>query len=65
VHRTYELYVRRPNGHVQFEALTHRGSIAEIMSHVRRLLDETGAESIEVRQAGDPLFVLLASDLPE
>ena len=64
MHRTYELYVRRPNGHVQFEPLTHRGPVAEIMSHVRGLLDETGAESIEVRQGGEPLFVVLASDPP-
>lgn len=64
MHRTYELYVRRPNGHVQFEALTHRGSTSEIMRHVRGLLEQTGAESIEVREAGQPLFTLLASDLP-
>jgi hypothetical protein len=62
MHRTYELYVRRPNGHVQFEPLTHGGSSAEVLSHVRNLLEITGAESIEVREAGQPMFTLLASD---
>jgi hypothetical protein len=62
MHRTYELYVRRPNGHVQFEPLTHAGSSAEIFSHIRGLLEQTGAESIEVREAGRPMFTLLASD---
>lgn len=65
MHRTYELYVRRPNGHVQFEPLTHSGSRVEILGHVRALLETTGAESIEVREAGQPMFTLLASDLTD
>jgi hypothetical protein len=62
MHRTYELYVRRANGHVQFQPLTLRGSEVEVMRHVEGLLEETGAVSIEVRRGGDYLFTL-GSDL--
>lgn len=58
IHRTYELYVRRPNGHVQFQALTHAGGLTEVMAHVRSLLDTSDAESIEVRSGGDHLFTV-------
>jgi hypothetical protein len=58
MHRTYELYVRRPNGHVQFQALTFRGSEADVMRHVEGLLSECGAEAIEVRRGGEHLFTL-------
>jgi hypothetical protein len=61
MHRTYELFVRQRDGHVRFEALTYPGVLAEVMSHVRRLVEEIDAESIEVRAGGDHLFTLRRS----
>lgn len=56
MHRTYELYVRHRDGHVRFEALTHPGALAEVMSHVRGLLEQTEAQSIAVHSGGEHLF---------
>lgn len=62
MHRTYELYVRDRAGRVRFEALTHPGSEADIIRHVRGLLDQRGAEAIEVRFGGEHLFTLAAAE---
>jgi hypothetical protein len=59
MHRTYELYVRQPDGQVRFEALTHPGSDSEIMRHVQELLEATGARDVEVRRGGTYLFTLM------
>jgi hypothetical protein len=59
MHRTYELYVRHHDGQVRFEALTHAGTDVEVMSHVRGLLEDTGAAGVEVRRGGTYLFTLL------
>ncbi|MGZ3376665.1 MAG: hypothetical protein ACXU8S_08710 [Phenylobacterium sp.] len=56
MYRTYELYVRGRDGRVEFRPLTHRGSLSEVMSHVRGLVDETDADAIEVRAGGEVLF---------
>ena len=61
MHRTYELFLRDRDGKVSFEALTHAGTIVEVMRHVRGLLAERGVESVEVCEAGERLFTLLAS----
>jgi ParB-like chromosome segregation protein Spo0J len=61
MHRTYEMFLRDRHGKVTFEALTHAGSIVEVMRHARGVLAERGAESIEVCEAGERLFTLLAS----
>ena len=58
MHRTYELFVRQADGHIRFEPLTHPGPMAEVLAAVRALLEEVGAESIEVRIGGDHLFTL-------
>lgn len=62
MYRTYELYVRRRDGRVEFHPLTYQGSLSEVMSHVRGLVDETGAEAIEVRIGGETLFQVAAAD---
>ncbi len=62
MHRTYELYVRHADGHVRFEPLTHRGSLAEVMRHVQNLLDTSGALSVDVHEGGDPVFSLLGRE---
>ena len=60
--RTYELYVRHGDGHMRFEPLTYRGSPLDLLSHVRALLAERGADSIEVRDCGAVLFTLAAGE---
>ena len=59
MHRTYELYVQHPDGEVRFEALTHKGSHAELMRHVQALADARGVSAIEVRFGGAPIFTLM------
>ncbi len=59
MHRTYELFVQHPDGEVCFEALTHKGSPAELLRHVQELADARGVEAIEVRVGGDHLFTLM------
>ena len=52
MHKTYELYLRFPDGRVSFEPLTHRGPLAEVMGLARQVLMERKAESLELRLGG-------------
>ena len=58
MHRTFELYLRHTDGRETFEPLTHRGTHIELLSHVRRVLAERGAETVEVREFGEHLITI-------
>lgn len=57
MHRTYELYFRRDET-VTFHPLTCRPH--EVVPRAAALLDDNGAEEVEVREAGQALFTLTA-----
>ena len=56
MHRTFELYLRYAAGGGRFTIVGCADE--EIMAHVHKLLEQDGAEEVEVREAGQVLFTV-------
>ncbi len=55
--QTYELYLENEAGERLFETILSR-SVADIMPAVREMIAERNLVSVEVCQAGQPLFTV-------